>query len=1205
MNFKYIISGFLFYSTLIMNGHAQVWNVAGGGNWAEGINWTLGAVPAIPTDNVIFDSSVSPTGPITVAIPGTFSIEDITLTAPGYNCTLSGGALSLSPLAGNGIAVTGTDQHTINTNLNYLTAFTVDQGSSHPLTLSGIISGSLAFSKTGAGDLILSGTNSNIFTGLLTINEGKVIFNKSAGLLACGGGVTLSGATAELQLDASEQTSPLAPIIISDATAVLDLNGQTTTVASLNITTTGTYDLGGTLNLAGTAANTLQSPAGTSPTITGMINLVGFTGGVYKTAAGTLTLQNLGIQNGTHDVGGTGAIEINGIISGSGNFNKTGSSILTLTGTDVNTYAGLTTITAGTMNLNRTVPGSCIPGDVVIAGGSLVLQQSHQIVDTANLTLNGGSFNMGGFGETLNSFTMNAGTILNNTGSGLSLQSTATALTMRNTTIQGQIYLTGSFGGTVLFNPLGGGTATLTHVDLGTAIRTFDVGDGAAGNDMLINGVISGSGGIHKRGAGTLTFASTSSNTYSGLTTVSSGTLLLSKTAPFIAIAGDLLIDGGTVQSTIANQISDTSNVQINSGTFNINNLAETIKSFTFNGGMFSQGTGQLSLNSTSTALTMRNTNILGRINLTGSSGGDVVFDSSKNGIALINFINLGSVDRIFDIAAGSSDSVKMVLQGSSGTGGGLIKEGEGILELIGAHDYPLSTVQVLNGTLVVNGVLTCPGITIHPNGILKGAGTISGAATYLGRLKLANSIGTLNLIGDQTFGSTFILENEFNQSATDLMNITGSLTINPGASITLVPLVDTFTLPLTHTIIQTTTGITGTFTTLNNPLIFYSANILYNPNSIILELTPEDYSSFGFSGNAGSVANYLDEISISLGSDLAAVDTAIRQLTTEEEVKQALLQLQPSQLKGLALSQENNAFQIESVILQRSRKTCNGCSDRRTNLWSAINGDIYDQHSSRDGIGFRTHSADVLMGMDTPLNRDVSIGVAGGYTYSSTHWNRSRGEGEIHSGSLATYLNWKKKTFFTTAMILGSYNSYKETRHIHFSSIDRRARGHTDGGQVLANLSGGGNFQAPSILITPFFSGQLLYTHMGSFHEKGANSIDLDVFATSYALFRGQGGLHLSHCSNFDNHKVNTAVGFSYIREQRFSGKRFTAAFDGNNTTFTVVGNHPSRNVFYPEVEISFLSKDEKVSVTIGYNAQVGNGYCDQAVMVQGRYAF
>jgi autotransporter-associated beta strand protein len=132
------------------------------------------------------------------------------------------------------------------------------------------------------------------------------------------------------------------------------------------------------------------------------------------------------------------------------------------------------------------------------------------------------------------------------------------------------------------------GTSTISLDLVMQSARTFDV---ATGGTLIASGVISGAYDLTKTGGGTLEFAGTSANTYSGTYTyVYGGTLSLNKTDGVTAVPNELYIGDGTIAATAIlnsnNQISDTSGVLVDQGsTLNLNGFDETFKDLTMNAG--------------------------------------------------------------------------------------------------------------------------------------------------------------------------------------------------------------------------------------------------------------------------------------------------------------------------------------------------------------------------------------------------------------------------------------------------------------------------------------------------------------------------------------------------------------------------------------------------------------------------------------------
>jgi fibronectin-binding autotransporter adhesin len=356
-------------------------------SWAQDYQRTTdaGVVPSAGTD-VYFNGAGGAT-----MLGADFSVRSINFTAGATSPITIGGANTLTIGAGGITVQAGTAAHTISSAVNLGTAQTWSNVSNSLFTVSGTVGGSGALTIGGTGVIVLGGSNS--YSGGITIDGGTLSLN-NPNALAGGGSIEFTGGT--LQFTGNNTNDYSTQIVNSTSSITIDTNGQNVTFAGVlaSSNTAGLTKAGdGTLFLSNSGSGGEFS--GGVILSAGTLNINGIDGlgvapsspAVAITFAGNSTLQlaagfnaftafsvNRTISIPTAGV--TGTIDTNGysnmtagdLITGNGTLGKAGLGTLTLTAS--NTYAGGTTISAGTLRANNSNGSATGTGNIIAVAAS-------------------------------------------------------------------------------------------------------------------------------------------------------------------------------------------------------------------------------------------------------------------------------------------------------------------------------------------------------------------------------------------------------------------------------------------------------------------------------------------------------------------------------------------------------------------------------------------------------------------------------------------------------------------------------------------------------------------------------------------------------------------------------------------------------------------------------------------------------------------
>lgn len=519
------------------------------------------------------------------------------------------------------------------------------------------------------------------------------------------------------------------PFVLNSLTMSYAGTGTGTNFAKVTIS-------GGTLNFV--------SNGGTGPTLA--LNATGSSGTGLNTIPQIIIDANVSLSDALTVTGNSSGI-INGIVSGSVGITKnSGSSgILALAG--ANTYTGVTTITNGSISVRHNQGLGTTDGNTIVtAGGALLM--------AGNVTVTGESLAIDGDGAAT------AGALRNESGTNTWAGNitVGTSLVTRVASSSGTLNITGN----IAISSIVGNQFVLQ-------------GDGSG----VISGNISGAGRVTRSVTGNGRWILSGVNTYTGVTTVSGGTLQFGKrvslynadtskwTASNITVAAAGIFGlnvGGTDEFTLADVLFLQNMGFAAGGSLGLDTTNASGGVYDLSTGLTNANVGLAKLGSGVLTLTVASsyggatTVVTGTVRVLhdqgmGTSGGGAVVLSGGT-LELTGGRTITETGTSSTIA-GSGASNLGALYSSSGTNvwNGNIAADTTLITRIGVEGVSSLTI---NGNISTLGTATS-GLVFQGNGNT----TVNGAITGNGQLtRSSTGTGVLILTGANTYSGNTIISN-------------------------------------------------------------------------------------------------------------------------------------------------------------------------------------------------------------------------------------------------------------------------------------------------------------------------------------------------------------------------------------------------------------------------------------------------------------
>lgn len=529
---------------------------------------------------------------------------------------------------------------------------------------------------------------------------------------------------------------------------------------------------------------------------------------------------------------------------------------------------------------------------------------------------------------------------------------------------------------------------------------------------------------------------------------------------------------------------------------------------------------------------------------------------------------------------------------GADVTGTGTLSFLSGITELTGDYSAFTGGLSIEGGLVSVNTDTLSVVASVLDGATLGGNGTLGNVAVASGgTVAPGNSIGTIS-VGDITFASGSFYSVEVDDLGnSDLIDASGTATIDSGATVTVGPENgtddgSTYTSGTVYTILSAAGGVNGTFGTLTDSFAFLDGRLTYDADNVFLTLLRNNiaFSSLGETRNQVAVGTALESLVIGdalydavVGLGAADVQGAFDDLSGDIHAS----------AKGMLVDDSHYVRDAFNARLL-------GDASQGHGFWTSAFG-AWARSESDGNAGSLAHSTGGFAGgADTVLADDWRLGFAGAYSETAFDEASRGASGTSDNASLGLYGG---RSFGALDLRFGAAYTWHEIsteRTVDAGSLDDRNEADYDA--RTAQLFGEASYDIDTSLgrISPFAG--LAYVHLRTdgFTETGgvtAVSADADSYDTTYGTLglRGQAPLALGDTKAV----LHGMVGWRHDFGDGLPDARL--AFAGSDS-FTVYGVPSARDVAVMEAGFS-VSVSENALLGLSYSGQAGEGEWEQQV--------
>jgi outer membrane autotransporter protein len=524
----------------------------------------------------------------------------------------------------------------------------------------------------------------------------------------------------------------------------------------------------------------------------------------------------------------------------------------------------------------------------------------------------------------------------------------------------------------------------------------------------------------------------------------------------------------------------------------------------------------------------------------------------------------------------------------------------------------------VNGGRLSVNGSLAQSAVTVNNKGTLGGGGTVGNLlANAGGTVAPGNSIGTLSVNGNVTQQAGSIYAVEVSAANADLIDATGTATIQSGAILKAIkfgaaPLL----LGKKYMVLQANGGVAGKYSLIGNSAFLafadtYDANHAYltvtkSKTFVDVAMTPNQKAAASGVEGLGAGNVIYDAISV-LQTDGEA-QAAFDQVSGEIHPTVRAVQIEDSRFVRDAALDRLRSFDGQAASLTVMPKAEDGKAadlpstrdlaywGRAMGGWGRINGDGNAATVKRDTAGF-------LLGVDRMVNDDWRLGILSGYSRSSMDVNERNSSATSDNYHLGLYggRRWGDLVLRSGAAYTAHSISTSRTPVFAGFSDNLKADYTAETMQAFGEL--GWRIKSGNTEFEPFAGLAHVNVSSDGFIERGGPAALTGRVAHSGVTFSTLG---LRATSDFELGSGTSVTARGSLGWRHAFGDTLadTGLSFGNGAPFVVYGVPIAKSAAVVEAGLDF-KLSPLTTLGVSYGGQFGSGLRDQSARVNFKVAF